>query len=73
MRTDRDTYYDDDVATERAGGWDMNMLFRLIAVVAAGVMTVIGLIAVAKVSWGDNGFDAAPVDVAGMSSHPKLP
>ncbi len=72
MRTDRDTYYDDDVATERAGGWNMNMLFRLIAVVAAGVMTVIGLIAVAKVSWGDNGFDAAPVDVAGMSFTPEV-
>jgi hypothetical protein len=35
-------------------------------------MTVIGLIAVAQVSWGDNGFDAPPVEVAGMTFTPTV-
>lgn len=52
--------------------WDPSVLFRVVGAIAGGVMTVIGLIAVAKVSWGDNGFDAAPVDVAGMLFTPEV-
>jgi hypothetical protein len=48
------------------------MLLRVVGAVAAGVMTVIGLLAVAKVSWGDNGFDASPVNVAGMAFTPEV-
>src|SRR5690606_36415725 len=59
--------YDEGFVTEdrtTARSWDASIVFRLIAVIAAAVMTTIGLIAVARTSWGD-GFDAAPVDVAG--------
>jgi hypothetical protein len=52
--------------------WDSSIFLRLLAVIAGGVMTIIGLIAVAEVSWGDNGFDAAPVDVAGMTFTPTV-
>src|SRR5262245_10997132 len=52
--------------------WNSSIFFRLLAVIAGGVMTVIGLIAVAEVSWGDAGFDAPPVDVAGMSFTPTV-
>ena len=73
MRTSNRDIDDDYAVEERSTerGWDASIVFRLIAVVAAGVMTIIGLIAVAQVSWGD-GFDAAPVDVAGMSFTPEI-
>lgn len=51
---------------------DLSIIVRVLGAIAAGVMTVIGLVAVAKVSWGDNGFDAAAVDVAGMSFTPEV-
>lgn len=68
------TGYDEDFVTEdrtTERSWDASIVFRLIAVVAAAVMTTIGLIAVARMSWGD-GFDAAPVDVAGMTFTPEI-
>jgi hypothetical protein len=52
--------------------WNSSIVFRLLAVLAGGVMTVIGLVAVAEVSWGGNGFDAPPVDVAGMTFTPTV-
>lgn len=67
----RETYDDDFVEDRTSRSWDASIIFRLIAVVAAGVMTVIGLIAVAQISWGD-GFDAAAVEVAGMSFTPEV-
>jgi len=63
---------DYDVQTEHTRSWDASIVFRILAAIAAGVMTVIGLIAVARVSWGDNGFDAPPVDVAGMMFTPEV-
>jgi hypothetical protein len=64
--------YDDEVVEDRTSrSWDASIVFRLIAVVAAAVMTVIGLIAVAQISWGD-GFDAAAVDVAGIAFTPEV-
>ncbi len=52
--------------------WDPSIILRVIGAVAAGVMTVIGLVAVAKISWGDNGFDAPGVNVAGMTFTPEV-
>jgi hypothetical protein len=70
---ERDRYDEDyDVATSRTRTWDPGVLLRVVGAIAAGVMTVIGLIAVAKISWGDNGFDAAPVNVAGMVFTPEV-
>jgi hypothetical protein len=68
MRHDRADY--DDTHVEHS--LDLSIILRVLAAIAAGVMTVIGLIAVAKVSWGDNGFDAAAVDVAGLSFTPEV-
>ena len=59
-------------ATRSTDAWNAGMLLRVVGAVAAGVMTVIGLLAVAKVSWGDNGFDASPVNVAGMAFTPEV-
>lgn len=59
-------------ASRSTYGWNAGVLLRVIGAVAAGVMTVIGLLAMAKVSWGDNGFDASPVDVAGMTFTPEV-
>lgn len=68
-RHDRDIDAD---AAQRTHAFDASIVLRLLAAIAAGVMTVIGLVAVAKVSWGDDGFDAAAVDVAGMTFTPEV-
>jgi hypothetical protein len=52
--------------------WDASIILRILAVIAGGVMAVIGLIAVSQVSWGDSGFDASAVQVAGMSFTPTV-
>lgn len=72
MRTTERAGYD-ETYTERGTtrAWDASIVFRVIAVIAAGVLTVIGLIAVARTSWGD-GFDAAPVEVAGITFTPEV-
>ncbi len=72
MQQTRREPVDEDYGRETVRAWDPSMIFRVIGAIAAGVMTVIGLIAVAKVSWGDNGFDAAAVDVAGMTFTPEV-
>ncbi len=61
-------HYDTDVVRT----WDPSIILRVIGAIAAAVMTVIGLVAVAKISWGDNGFDASPVNVAGMTFTPEV-
>jgi peptidoglycan/LPS O-acetylase OafA/YrhL len=52
--------------------WDPNIVLRVLGVAAAGVMTVIGLIAVAQISWSADGFDAPAVDAAGMTFTPEV-
>jgi hypothetical protein len=52
--------------------WDPSIIFRVIGAIAAAVMTVIGLVAVAEVSWGDQGFDASAVNVAGLTFTPEV-
>src|SRR4051812_4572111 len=49
-----------------------NLACRVVAIIAAGVLAIIGFIAVAKVDWGEGGFDAAPVDVADMTFGPWI-
>ena len=48
----------------------LNMVGRFVAVVAAAVPTIIGLIALAKFDWNGFGFDAPAVSVAGMAFRP---
>jgi hypothetical protein len=50
----------------------LNVTVRVIAAVAAGVMTVIGLIALAKFNWSAQGLDAPAVRVAGMVFRPWI-
>jgi hypothetical protein len=51
---------------------DGSFILRIIAAIAAAVPMVLGLIAVARVSWSNGGFDAAPVAVAGMTFTPTI-
>jgi hypothetical protein len=57
-------------STEYAGADTINMIGRFVAVVAAAVPTIIGLIALAKFNWNGFGFDAPAVTVAGMAFRP---
>ena len=56
---------------DRAGD-SLNMVGRFVAVVAAAVPTIIGLIALAKFDWSGLGFDAPAVSVAGMTFRPWI-
>jgi hypothetical protein len=47
-----------------------NLVARILAIVAAAVPTIVGLIAVAKVDWGGPGLDAPAVNVADMVFRP---
>ncbi len=61
------------VAGERSVGLDtLNVVGRFVAAVAAGVLTVIALIALAKFDWGTTGMDSPAVTVAGMSFRPWI-
>lgn len=51
---------------------DYSTPFRIVAVVAAAVPTLWGLIAIAKVSWSSGGFDAPAVSVAGLMFTPAV-
>jgi hypothetical protein len=48
----------------------LNMVGRFVAVVAAAVPTIIGLIALAEINWSPLGMDAPAVTVAGMTFRP---
>lgn len=50
-------------------GW--NTAVRVLAMVAAAVATVIGVIALLRIDWND-GLDSRAVDVAGMIMTPKI-
>lgn len=50
----------------------LNLVARIVGIVAASVMTIIGLIAVAKIDWDPAGFDAPAVNVADMSFGPWI-
>lgn len=58
-------------ATYRAAD-ALNVTVRVIAAIASGVMTVIGLIALAKINWSPQGMDAPAVRVAGMTFRPWI-
>lgn len=49
----------------------VNGIARAVASIAAAVPLVIGIIALVRLDWG-NGFDAAPVSVAGMTFTPGV-
>jgi hypothetical protein len=49
-----------------------NIAARVLALVAAAVPTIVGLIALARISWGDQGLDAPAVSVAGMTFSPWI-
>jgi hypothetical protein len=51
---------------------DTGMVARVIGVLAGAVPTVIGLIALLRIDWFDQGFDAPAVDVAGLSFTPGV-
>jgi hypothetical protein len=60
-----------EVVTERYASSDaLNLIGRFVAVVAAAVLTIIGLIALAKINWSPLGFSAPAVTVAGMIFRP---
>jgi hypothetical protein len=50
-------------------GW--NTAVRVLAMVAAAVATIIGVIALFRIDW-NNGLDSSPVDVAGMIMTPTV-
>jgi len=61
------------IETSEVRGTDanpVNLLARVLALVAAAVPTVIGFIALARIDWTTQGMDAPAVAVAGMSFRP---
>jgi hypothetical protein len=42
---------------------DFSIVFRLLAVIAAGVMIIFSLVALARIDWSSNWMDAPPVQV----------
>src|SRR5689334_21468933 len=57
---------------DRVATHDYSIVVRVIAAIAAAVPTIIGLIALARVDWGNGGFDAAAVSSAGMTFTPAV-
>lgn len=57
---------------DRIATHDYSIVVRIIAAIAAAVPTIIGLIAVARVDWGNGAFDAAAVSSAGMTFTPVV-
>ncbi len=66
----RDVGLVDQVTTSDASG--VNVLARVLGLVATAVPTIVGLIAVADIDWSGNGFDAPPVTVAGIRLSPAV-
>ncbi len=62
----------DTVEPAHRAGDTLNMIGRFVAVVAAAVPTLIGLIALAKFNWSGQGMDAPAVTVAGMVFRPWI-
>ncbi len=66
----RDVGLVDEVTTRDASG--LNVLARVLGLVAAAVPTIVGLMAVADIDWSGNGFDAPAVTVAGIRITPVV-
>jgi len=64
----RDVGLVDKVTTKDASA--LNVLARVLALVAAAVPTIVGLLALAKIDWSGNGFDAPAVTVADIRFTP---
>lgn len=64
----RDVGLVDEVTTRDASG--LNVLARVLGLLAAAVPTIVGLIAIADIDWSGNGFDAPAVTVAGIRLTP---
>jgi len=64
--------YEEPVVAESRAADTTNMIGRFVAVVAAAVPTVIGLIALVQFDWSATGLDSPAVDVAGMAFRPWL-
>jgi hypothetical protein len=60
----------DQVTTKDTSG--VNVLARILGLVAAAVPTIVGLIAVADIDWSGNGFDAPAVTVASIRLTPVV-
>jgi len=67
---DRNVGLVDQTTTRDASA--LNVLARLLGLVAAAVPTIVGLIAVADIDWSGNGFDAPAVSVAGIRFTPAV-
>ena len=61
-----------EVVTDHHVGETFNLIGRFVAVVAAAVPTLIGIIALAKIQWSPLGMDAPAVSVAGMTFRPWI-
>ena len=66
----RDVGLVDEVTTKDASG--LNVMARVLALVAAAVPTIVGLLAVADIDWSGNGFDAPAVTVADIRFTPAV-
>ena len=60
------------VADDRSSAAMVNMIGRVIAMVAAAVPVILGLIALSKFDWSGLGFDAPAVVVADMAFRPWI-
>ena len=67
--SDDDAYVEERQTTRTSNG--LNVALRAIGAIAGGVVTVIGIVALIRIDW-NNGFDSAPVDVAGMLFTPAV-
>ncbi|MGZ4682100.1 MAG: hypothetical protein ACXWCM_00305 [Acidimicrobiales bacterium] len=66
----RDVGLVDQVTTKDASG--VNVLARVLGLVAGAIPTIVGLIAVADIDWSGNGFDAPAVTVANIRLTPAV-
>src|SRR5438477_295171 len=57
---------------QRTSVRDFGVAYRIIAAIAGAVPTIIGFIALTRVTWDQGGLDAAPVEVASMTFTPVM-
>jgi hypothetical protein len=67
---DRVEVYEDEYDDQ--GAEALVNIARFVAVIAAGILLVIGIIAAIEIDWDPAGFDAPAVEVAGMSFTPEV-
>lgn len=68
----RDEMHETEVTDRTIDAQGANMVGRFVAIVATGLFTIMGLIALAKIDWSGSGFDAPAVTVAGMAFRPWI-